>query len=155
MTAMHSSRRFQHGAMTVIALVAGIGAATAQAAVPTPQPLLTNNQLLAQAAPDECFNGLGVDYPVINPDGSCPQGQPKFNQSYIWGLTEQSGKLWFGTMANAACILDGMAGGEAMANGLFACEFGMSEVVRDHPAIPSPLGDWRAPRIPSRDLATC
>jgi hypothetical protein len=155
MIAMHSSRRFLHGASTVIALVAGFGAATATpAAVPTPQPLLTNDQLLAQAAPDECFNGLGVDYPSINPDGTCDLGKPKFNQSYIWGLTEQGGKLWFGTMANAACILDGMAGGEAMANGLFACEFGMSEVVREHPAIPPPLGDWRMPRIYSWDLAT-
>ena len=155
MTTTHSFRRFRRGAMTAIVAVAGIVAATATlAAVPTPQPLLTSNQLLAQAAPDECFDGLGVDYPPISPDGTCTQGEPKFNQSYIWGLTEQGGKLWFGTMSNAACILDGMAGGEPMANGLFACEFGTGEFAREHPAIPPSLGDWRMPKIYSWDLAT-
>ena len=155
MTTTHSFRRFRRGAMTAIVAVAGIVAATATlAAVPIPQPLLTSNQLLAQAAPDECFDGLGVDYPPISPDGTCTQGEPKFNQSYIWGLTEQGGKLWFGTMSNAACILDGMAGGEPMANGLFACEFGTGEFAREHPAIPPSLGDWRMPKIYSWDLAT-
>ncbi|MFT3896641.1 MAG: hypothetical protein QM719_02940 [Thermomonas sp.] len=155
MIAMHSFRRFRHGALAVLAVVAGIGAATAtRVAVADPQPILTSNQLLAQAAPDECFNGIGVDYPAINPDGTCTQGEPKYNESYIWGLTEQGGKLWFGTMANAACILDGMAGGQPMANGLFACEFGTGEFAREHPAIPAPLGDWRMPRIYSWDLAT-
>jgi len=155
MTTTHSFRRFRRGAMTAIVAVAGIVAATATlAAVPTPQPLLTSNQLLAQAAPDECFDGLGVDYPPISPDGTCTQGEPKFNQSYIWGLTEQGGKLWFGTMSNAACILDGMAGGEPMANGLFACEFGTGEFAREHPAIPPSLGDWRMPVIYSWDLDT-
>ena len=155
MTTTHSFRRFRRGAMTAIVAVAGIVAATATlAAVPIPQPLLTSNQLLAQAAPDECFDGLGVDYPPISPDGTCTQGEPKFNQSYIWGLTEQGGKLWFGTMSNAACILDGMAGGEPMANGLFACEFGTGEFAREHPAIPPSLGDWRMPVIYSWDLDT-
>ena len=128
----------------------------ARAAVQTPtsQPLLTDNVLLAQVAPDECFNGIGEDYPPINPDGTCTQGQPKANQSYIWGLTEQGGKLWFGTLANAACILDGTAGGQPMANSLFTCEFGQSKNARTYPSIPASLGDWRIPKIYSWDLAT-
>ena len=154
MIATYPLRRSRRGAIAAIAVLAGIATPATQATVPTPQPLLTDNRLLAQAAPDECFDGLGVDYPPINPDGTCTQGQPKTNQSYIWGLTEQSGKLWFGTMANAACILDGMAGGEPMANGLFACEFGTGEFAREHPTIPPSLGDWRLPRIYSWDLAT-
>src|SRR5690348_2204082 len=75
--------------------------------VPVSQPILTDNELLWQVAPDECFNGIGVDYPPINPDGTCSLGQPKANQSYIWSLTEANGKLWFGTMANTACVLNG------------------------------------------------
>jgi hypothetical protein len=153
MFAMHSFRHFRQGALTSVVALAGILAAMASGAAGA-QPILASNQLLAQAPPDECFGGLGVDYPPLSADGTCELGKPKYNQSYIWGLTERSGKLWFGTMANAACILDGMAGGEAMATGLFACEFGMSQVVRDHPAIPPPLGDWRMPRIYSWDLAT-
>ena len=142
-------------ALAAVIWIAGAhGAMAATVSVPTSQPLLTNDQLLAQAPADECFNGIGADYPPINPDGTCTQGQPKANQSYIWGLTEQGGKLWFGTLANAACILDGMAGGEPMANSLFACEFGQSKNARTYPTIPASLGDWRIPKIYSWDLAT-
>ena len=63
--------------------------------VPISQPILTDNELLWQVAPDECFNGIGVDYPPINPDGTCSQGQPKANESYIWSLAEANGRLWF------------------------------------------------------------
>ncbi len=148
-------RRLASAAALAVALgFGGAQAATAPVWVPTSQPILTSDQLLAQVAPDECFNGIGVDYPPINPDGTCSQGQPKANQSYIWGLTEQSGKLWFGTLANAACILDGIAGGEPMANTLFTCEFGQSQNARTYPSIPASLGDWRIPKIYSWDLAT-
>ena len=133
----------------------GMHAAAAQVWVPTPEPILTINQLLAQAVPDECFNGLGVDYPPMNADGTCSQGQPKTNQSYIWGLTEESGKLWFGTLANAGCILDGVGGGQpTVRNGTLVCEFGQSQYARTYPSIPASLGDWRPPRIYSYDLAT-
>lgn len=147
-------------ACATAALTAAIWACPAMHAraavpVPTPQPILTVNQLLAQAIPDECFNGLGVDYPPINSDGTCTQGQPKANQSYIWGLTEESGKLWFGTLANAGCILDGVGGGQpTIRDGILACEFGQSQYARTFPSIPDSLGDWRPPRIYSYDLAT-
>jgi len=136
-------------------IVGGVHEVTAAVPVPIPQPILTVNQLLAQAVPDECFNGLGVDYPPINADGTCNQGQPKVNQSYIWGLTEESGKLWFGTLSNAACILDGLGAGQPTVNpDLFACEFGLSQKARKFPSLPDSLGDWRPPRIYSWDLAT-
>jgi hypothetical protein len=147
--------RFPRNArLAALALAMFAGAPPALAAPPVPQPVMTENQLLAQAIPDECFNGLGEDYPPINPDGSCTQGQPKANQSYIWGLTEESGKLWFGTLANAACILDGLGDADPIVNGLFTCEFGQSQYARTYPAIPGSLGDWRPPRIYSWDLAT-
>lgn len=157
------STRFPSSAARALAAIAGAAVLWANPApqahaavpVPTPQPILTINQLLAQAIPDECFNGLGVDYPAMNPDGTCPQGQPKTNQSYIWGLTEESGKLWFGTLSNAGCILDGVGGGQpTVRDGTLACEFGQSQYARTYPSIPDSLGDWRPPRIYSYDLAT-
>lgn len=121
---------------------------------PIPAPILTSNELLGQAAANECFNGIGIDYPPMNPDGTCPEGVPKTNESYIWGLTEESGRLWFGTMANAACLLDGHGDGDASVSSLFVCEFGQSQYARTFPAIPPALGDWRPPSIYSYDLAT-
>ena len=122
--------------------------------VPTPQPILTVNQLLWQVAPDECFNGIGVDYPPINADGTCSVGQPKANQSYIWGLTEQSGKLWFGTDANALCTMAGTLNPTPTLSKLMVCEYGSSEIGRTFPSLPPNRGDWRAPRIYTWDLAT-
>ena len=142
-------------AITVVACIGAVTPSRAATTLPTPQPELTNIQLLAQAPADECFDGIGVDYPPINPDGTCSQGQPKANQAYIWGLTEQSGKLWFGTLANAACILDGLIeGGPTVVDNLFTCEFGMSQYARTFPSIPDALGDWRLPKIYSWDLAS-
>src|SRR5690348_15913969 len=86
---------------TRVGLACALGMATAAMAgprastttVPVPQPILTGNQLLWQVAPDECFKGVGVDYPPINPDGTCTTGQPKANQAYIWSLVEAKGRL--------------------------------------------------------------
>jgi len=122
--------------------------------VPVPQPILTDNQLLWQVAPDECFNGIGVDYPPINPDGTCSQGQPKANQSYIWSLVEAKGRLWFGTMANTACVLNGVRAVTPILDDTYVCEYGMSEYARTYPSLTDIQGDWRPPRIYSWDLAS-
>ena len=129
-------------------------AARAAALLPVPAPVLTSNELLGEAVTDECFAGVGVDYPLINPDGTCPEGTPKTNESYIWGLTEEAGKLWFGTMANTACIIDGQASTDPIQNSVVVCEFGLSQYARMFPGIPASLGDWRPPSIYEYDLAT-
>jgi hypothetical protein len=139
---------------TAVAAPHALAAGPAPAALPTPAPILTSNTLLGQALANECFAGIGIDYPPINPDGTCPTGKPKTNESYIWGLTEESGKLWFGTMANTGCILDGLDSGVPGVNALFVCEFGESQYARTFPSIPASLGDWRPPSIYSYDLAT-
>lgn len=74
--------------------------------------------VLAKAAPDECF--YGTEHPVgpINPDGTCPdldvgtseapvmvEGTPKVNQAYVWGLTKESDSLWWGTGPNIHCLV--------------------------------------------------
>lgn len=50
--------------------------------LPPPKPeQIFSNALVAKANPDECFDGIGVHYPTPNPNGSCPEGQPKTNQA--------------------------------------------------------------------------
>jgi hypothetical protein len=122
--------------------------------LPVPQPILTDNRLLWQVAPDECFNGIGVDYPPIDADGTCSQGQPKANQSYIWSLVEANGRLWFGTMANTACVLNGTRSVTPIMDVSYVCEYGESQYARTYPSLTDTQGDWRPPRIYSWDLAT-
>ena len=50
-------------ALFALGLGAWIGGPPAALATdPVPDPVLGINQLLAQAMPDECFDGVGVDY---------------------------------------------------------------------------------------------
>jgi hypothetical protein len=150
-----TARGLVAGVLAAWAAVAAMLAVQAVAAVPIPQPILTVNQLLWKVAPDECFDGIGVDYPPINPDGTCPAGQPKTNESYIWGLTEANGKLWFGTIANAACLVSGnLTTIEPHLTSIGVCEYGMSEIARTHADFPPFFGDWRRPKIYTWDLAT-
>ena len=95
----------------ILCMVATVPFPAHAGAPPVPDPVLTDNTLLASAVPDECFNGVGVDYPPINSDGTCSTGKPKINESRIWGLTEESGKLWFGTLANSQCVVTGQVKG--------------------------------------------
>lgn len=66
-------------------------------------------ELLAKAAPDECFQGLGDPGNSYDPDLSvpCSSGVPKVNQSYVWGLAKSSDDLWFGTAPNVHCMVLG------------------------------------------------
>lgn len=159
---MHSFPKHSRGLVAACAgFLCALGSATAiarppasAADVPVPQPILTDNRLLWQVAPDECFNGVGVDYPPINADGTCSQGQPKANQSYVWSLVEANGRLWFGTMANTACVLNGTRDVTPILEDTFVCEYGESQYARTYPSLTDIQGDWRPPRIYSWDLAT-
>jgi len=130
---------------------------------PAEQPTYGRDRL-AKARPDECFNGIGIDYPPLNPDGSCSLGVPKANQAYVWGLTQAGlddasftgDEIWFGTIANPLCTAPG---------GIFlplpvltvswVCEYGQSMQSR-RPVAPLPpaLGDWRLPRSYSYNMRT-
>src|SRR5579885_1846627 len=69
-----------------------------------------NVQLLANAAPDECFSTIGGPPVPIGPNG-CSQGQPKVNQAYVWGLTQEGTSMWYGTGSNVQCqVLGGYLG---------------------------------------------
>jgi hypothetical protein len=72
--------------------------------------------LVAKAKPDQCFYGLcdprnltsfGTTYPGDLAEGACePDGAPKVNQAYVWGLTMPDEEhVWFATAANVLCLV--------------------------------------------------
>lgn len=111
-------------------------------------------ELLAKAAPDECFAGIPPLAPPLPPNPALTPppcdtgGQPKVNQAYVWGLTETGGRLWFGTAANVHClVLGGYLGiTNPVQTGSFAAEFGHSFYAQVM-GLPPTIGDWRPPRI--------
>lgn len=100
-------------------------------------------ELLAKAIPDECFGGVGP------PSGwRCDVGQPKVNQSYVWGLTRAGDNLWFGTAANVQCLTIGasFSSTNPIRTDDYVCEFGESPLLAQRPTIPAAAGDWRPPK---------
>jgi hypothetical protein len=119
---------------------------------------------LARAGADECYDGISVDYPPFNPDGSCSAGIPKANQGYVWGLAQAGAgdagfagdDLWFGSIANPLCTAPGgIFLPEPVDNGSWVCEYGQSMLAR-RPVAPLPpsAGDWRVPRAYSYNTRT-
>jgi hypothetical protein len=106
--------------------------------------------LLAKAAPDECFAGVGLPYPAGPP---CAEGQPKVNQSYLWGITRAGHRLWFGTGANVNCMTSGrnLRNTNPNLNDDWVCEYGQSQIAKRNPGLPPTLGDHRPPRIYTYD----
>ncbi|MDT4990882.1 MAG: hypothetical protein QOH97_774 [Actinoplanes sp.] len=102
--------------------------------------------LLAKAAPDECFNGIGQPYPVGPP---CAEGQPKVNQAYVWGMTKVGGDIWFGTGANIHCLVGGATLDTPIpvVNSDYVCEYAKSQTLRDDPTWPASIGDQRTPQV--------
>lgn len=120
------------------------------------QALAGSPELLAKAAPDECFGGSS---PPHSAWAACEGGQPKVNQSYVWGMTTSGDNLWFGTAPNVHCLTIGtsLAVTEPIENDDYVCEFGESPQRAENPAIPPAGGDWRPPKVylyhkPSRNL---
>jgi len=106
--------------------------------------------LLAKAAPDECFFGIGNTNNLFSRTGIDEEaciaagGMPKVNQAYVWGLTRAGDDLWFGTGPN----VDKLVGGQYMGNtspsqgSTSVSEYGESAFARDG-TVPATLGDWR------------
>ena len=110
-------------------------------------------ELLARAAPDECFSGIPPLAPPLPPNPAltpppCSAGQPKVNQAYVWGLAEAEDRLWFGTAANVHCLV--LGGYLGITNPIqtesFVAEFGHSFYAQAM-GLPATLGDWRPPRV--------
>ena len=112
-----------------------------------------NTQLLANATPDECFQGIGTLPLPYTPSG-CAGGRPKVNQSYVWGLTEDGTSLWYGTGSNVQCLVMGSYLG--MTTGFYSpnetdpdyvCELGDAYAVSTLHKLPPALGDFVPPKI--------
>ncbi len=113
----------------------------------------TVGELLAKAAPDECFDGIGNPYPSGPP---CQSGKPKVNQAYVWGLAKSGNDIWFGTVANTHCLVFGTYLGltDPIETSSWVCEFGESQIAQSNPALPDGLGDFRPPKIYRYNLGT-
>ncbi|PRY28408.1 hypothetical protein [Pseudosporangium ferrugineum] len=136
--------------------LAGLAAAAVLAAGSAVAPVRAADtytfELLGKAAPDECFAGIGRPYPAGPP---CAQGQAKVNQAYVWGLARVGKQVWFGTGANTQCLTSGssLADANPVVNADYVCEFGESQVAREHAAVPDALGDVRPPQVWLYDAA--
>lgn len=105
-------------------------------------------ELLAKAAPDECYDGIGNIYP---PGPPCMQGIPKVNQANVWGLAKSGDSLWFGTAPNVHCLVFGgyLNITQPHETKSWVCEFGESQY---SPPFPEAYGDLRPPHIYMYDL---
>ncbi|WP_306204809.1 hypothetical protein [Actinoplanes sp. RD1] len=103
-------------------------------------------KLLAKAAPDECFTGIGEPAPTGPP---CAAGQAKVNQAYVWGLTRVGDDIWFGTGANVQCLTSGATLDVAnpVVNDDYVCEYAESPTVAADPDWPAYIGDQRTPQV--------
>lgn len=120
---------------------------------------VNSSERLALAKPDECFAGIGVDYPDINPDGTCDEGIPKTNESYVWGLTQAGigvpnftgDEIWFGIATNPQCNSGAITTEPTPElTPSWVCEYGESELGRQ--GLPPYVGDWRRPSAYSYNL---
>ena len=105
------------------------------------------SELLAKATPDECFNGIGADESA-DPVPDCPNGQPKVNEAYVWGMTPYEETIWFGTAPNVHCLVMGAyLGATAPAvTDSYTCEFGAGPNPTLNVNAPA-IGDWRSPKL--------
>ena len=104
--------------------------------------------VIAEAQADECFAGIGVDYPAFS-EGVCRDGAiEKTNQSYVWGMTNTAKSVWFGTGANVLCLVEGAYFGarRPSQNDTHVCEFASSQVSRKT-GVPATFGDVRKPHM--------
>jgi hypothetical protein len=126
--------------------VLGLGASASPAGAAGSDEAVYTHKLLAKAQPDECFNGIGVPYPVGPP---CAEGQAKVSQAYVWGLTKVGNDVWFGTGANVNCLVSGatLDSITPVVNSDYACEYGESQIVKNDPSWPAEIGDQRPPQV--------
>jgi len=116
------------------------------------QKLKHQIELLAKAAPDECFVAVGEPSSGSPP---CQRGQPKVNDSYIWSMTSDGEHIWLGTVSNYLCGIESTVAYSANLPQLgptftphqtsaFVCE----SIESGYPDLPPGApGDWRPPRV--------
>jgi hypothetical protein len=114
-------------------------------------PMLKEKQIAAFAA-NQCNRAIGDNLP-IGPHGTCPPGYvPKFNESYLWGYTQDDRFGYLGTAANSICNATGYYGPlNPYRTANVVCEGPQSAFASRY----GPLyGDQRPPRILRFDSRT-
>ncbi|MGL4292129.1 MAG: hypothetical protein ACRCSQ_00885, partial [Bacteroidales bacterium] len=123
---------------------------------------------VAKAPFDGCYYGIGDPRNIYQATGmnqekciECEEGGGKIkkNQSYVWGLTQGNGQIFYGVNTNYLCntISEINKQGDGMIpllppyeNRCWACEYGESGTAGDEPM----WGDWQQPRIYHYDPIT-
>ncbi|MEG1585910.1 MAG: T9SS type A sorting domain-containing protein [Bacteroidales bacterium] len=123
---------------------------------------------LVKAPQDGCYYGIGDPRNLYEPTGmtqeqciTCEEegGKIKKNQSYVWGLTQGNGQIFYGVNTNYLCntISEINKQGSGMIpllppyeNKCWTCEYGKSNTAGDEPM----WGDWQQPRIYHYDPIT-
>ena len=167
---MKKSVNILKGLKTVVAASAVLGVVMLQ---PVSAAVL-ESEVVAKAAPDECFNGLGQDYDGVHPipafntwnvDDCTDEAPPKVNQAYVWGMTKTDTHVWFGTAPNTLCMVNGTYHQQTTTtlNDSWVCEQSVSRYPdfmsgvtgQDYSALKlMGLGDWRTPKIYRYNIAT-
>jgi hypothetical protein len=150
---------------------------------PAPETPLWTAVQLTRAKPDECYDGNpnanpylpgtnppALDLTPLDPDtgatldrhtysDTCSRGLPKFNEAYVWGEVRAGNDIWFGTMANTGCVIQGgtkiivptspdpipPGRGYRLINQV--CEYNQSWNAGNMPQGYEYLADWRMPHI--------
>ncbi|MEG1585909.1 MAG: T9SS type A sorting domain-containing protein [Bacteroidales bacterium] len=115
---------------------------------------------VSRAPQDGCYYGIGDPRNKYVIGGMSKEecieceksgGKIKTNESYVWGLTQGNGQIYFGVNTNYLCVAmadmtqGGLTSGlPAYENECWACEYDKSS----HKDSYGPMwGDWKAPRI--------
>lgn len=150
---------------------------------PAPETPLWTAHLKTRSKPDECYDGnpnANPYIPATNPPAlnlnpldadsgvplsghnyaeTCSQGKPKFNEAYAWGEVKVGNDVWFGTMANTLCVIQGgtkiivPTSPDPTPPGLSyllvnqVCEYNQSWNAGNMPPGYEYMADWRTPHI--------
>ncbi len=121
-------------------------------------------ELLTRAPVDECYHGgnppTGSTNSIQPVNGDCASGDKKWNEAYVWSTETVGTDVWWGSMANTFCVIDG--GTSILRNSLTSpppafnesftriCEYDQSWLATTPGLLPAGLerlGDWRPPKI--------
>jgi hypothetical protein len=150
MTVRNERKRIRAAGWMIAVTALIVGMDRPAAAQPITGLTTTNGTLRAKAQPDECFIGIGVNFPFTRPP--CRLGVPKVNQAYVWAMTKTPNKMWFGTTANPQCITQGGLAANAADLHPYqttsaVCEFGSSVYVTRGILPAASIGDFRPPQM--------
>lgn len=124
------------------------------------QPLF---ERIARAQPDEFFAGIGAGYFPLGEQPAGLPGQPKVNQSYLWGMATDGRYVWIGTAVDtvpyALAATAGISRPEIFTSPQKGIPYRVSEYWKSqYPGLSFAEklinGDWRPPRVYRYDTQT-